>query len=178
MQCETVQGGLRGNLLILNTAKKMWAEGMRTFYRGLPMGLLGMFPYAAIDLSTFEYLKRRIKEYKARETGNREERQLGSVITATIGGFSGAFGASTVYPLNVLRTRLQSQGTVLHRRTYTGVVDVARQTIKGEGIRGLYKGLTPNLIKVVPAVSIVSEEVHARNESARLSPHENAFAGL
>lgn len=156
MQCETVQGGLRGNNLIFATAKKMWAEGMRTFYRGLPMGLVGMFPYAAIDLSTFEYLKRHIKEYKIHKNGNGGEAQLGSVTTAAIGGFSGAFGASTVYPLNVLRTRLQSQGTVLHSRTYTGVTDVFRQTVQGEGFRGLYKGLTPNLIKVVPAVSIVS----------------------
>ena len=156
MQCEIVQGGLRGNPLILSTAKKMWTEGIRTFYRGLPMGLVGMFPYAAIDLSTFEFLKKRMKEYKTRQTGIQGDGQLGSVATAMIGGFSGAFGASTVYPLNVLRTRLQSQGTVLHSRTYTGVMDVFRQTVRGEGVRGLFKGLTPNLIKVVPAVSIVS----------------------
>jgi solute carrier family 25 phosphate transporter 23/24/25/41 len=59
-----------------------------------------------------------------------------------------------VYPLNVLRTRLQSQGTVLHPRTYTGIMDVTRQTLEGEGVRGLFRGLTPNLLKVVPAVSI------------------------
>jgi solute carrier family 25 phosphate transporter 23/24/25/41 len=33
-------------------------------------------------------------------------------------------------------------------------VDVTQQTLKGEGVRGLFKGLTPNLLKVVPAVSI------------------------
>jgi solute carrier family 25 phosphate transporter 23/24/25/41 len=73
-----------------------------------------------------------------------------------MGGFSGAFGASIVYPLNLLRTRLQSQGTAGHPRTYTGIMDVTRQTLKHEGWRGLFKGLTPNLLKVVPAVSIVS----------------------
>jgi len=26
--------------------------------------------------------------------------------------------------------------------------------LKGEGVRGLFKGLTPNLLKVIPAVSI------------------------
>ncbi|GAB7350746.1 hypothetical protein MBLNU459_g1297t1 [Dothideomycetes sp. NU459] len=156
MQCETVPGGLHGNKLIIDTAKKMWAKNhIFAFYRGLPMGLVGMFPYAAIDLGTFEYLKRTITARNARLHGGHEEDAApGSFTTAIIGGFSGAFGASAVYPLNLLRTRLQSQGTASHPRTYTGIVDVTRQTIKGEGVRGLFKGLTPNLLKVVPAVSI------------------------
>ena len=85
-----------------------------------------------------------------------EDAAPGSITTAFIGGFSGALGASIVYPLNLLRTRLQTQGTVLHTRTYTGWRDVLRQTVSTEGYRGLFKGLTPNLLKVVPAVSIVS----------------------
>ena len=75
-------------------------------------------------------------------------------MTAAIGGFSGAFGASVVYPVNLIRTRLQSQGTAIHPPTYTGVMDVMRRTYKLEGMRGFYKGITPNLFKVVPAVAI------------------------
>ncbi|KAF2472035.1 calcium dependent mitochondrial carrier protein-like protein [Lindgomyces ingoldianus] len=156
MQCETVSGGLHGNKLIIATAKKMWRSGgIVAYYRGLPMGLFGIFPYAALDLGTFEYLKRAIATRNAKKRGcHEEDAEPGGFMTAAIGGFSGAFGASAVYPLNLLRTRLQSQGTVLHPRTYTGIVDVTRQTIQGEGVRGLFKGLTPNLLKVVPAVSI------------------------
>ena len=156
MQCETVSGGLHGNRLIIATAKKMWRTGgVAAYYRGLSMGLIGIFPYAAIDLGTFEYLKRTITQHNAKRLGcHEDDAEPGGFMTAAIGGFSGAFGASAVYPLNLLRTRLQGQGTVLHPRTYTGMMDVTRQTIKGEGIRGLFKGLTPNLLKVVPAVSI------------------------
>ncbi|KAF1995924.1 mitochondrial carrier [Amniculicola lignicola CBS 123094] len=156
MQCDTVKGGIRGNRLIIATAKKMWNQGgFVAYYRGLPMGLIGIFPYAALDLGTFEYLKRRIARRNAKKRGcHEDDAEPGGFVTAAIGGFSGAFGASAVYPLNLLRTRLQSQGTVLHPRTYTGIMDVTRQTIKGEGMRGLFKGLTPNLLKVVPAVSI------------------------
>lgn len=157
MQNDTVAGGLRGNALIMATARKMWARnGIRSFYRGLTMGLVGMFPYAAIDLGTFEYLKKTLAARRARlYGGHAEDAMQGSFTTAIIGGFSGAIGASAVYPVNLLRTRLQAQGTATHPRTYTGIVDVTRQTIKGEGFRGLFKGLTPNLLKVVPAVSIV-----------------------
>lgn len=156
MQCETVQGGLHGNQLILATAKKMWATtGARSFYKGLSWGLVGQFPYSAIDLGTFEGFKRwLIKRNMRVRNCSEDEASPGNVATASIGGFSGALGASLVYPLNLLRTRLQTQGTKEHPRTYTGIVDVTRQTVRGEGVRGLFKGITPNLIKVVPAVSI------------------------
>ena len=121
------------------------------------MGLVGMFPYSAIDLTTFEYLKQFLITRKASQlqcSAEDSDANLGNFTTASIGAFSGAVGASAVYPINLLRTRLQSQGTAIHAPTYTGIWDVAVKTVKGEGIRGLFKGLTPNLLKVVPAVSI------------------------
>jgi solute carrier family 25 phosphate transporter 23/24/25/41 len=42
----------------------------------------------------------------------------------------------------------------MHPPKYTGIWDVTTKTIKNEGVRGLYKGLTPNLLKVAPALSI------------------------
>lgn len=156
MQCETVEGGLHGNALISATARKVWhTSGILGFYRGLPMGLIGMFPYSAIDLTTFEYLKQFITARNARlRQCSEDEAAPGNVMTASIGAFSGALGASIVYPINVLRTRLQSQGTAIHPPVYNGIWDVTLKTLKGEGVKGLYKGITPNLLKVVPAVSI------------------------
>lgn len=156
MQCETVEGGLHGNKLIIATAKKMIQEGaFKTSYRGLTMGLVGMFPYSAIDLGTFEFLKAALVKHNAKLLGCSEKDALpGSFATGCIGAFSGAFGASVVYPINLLRTRLQAQGTIMHPPTYTGVWDVAQKTVMHEGVKGLFKGITPNLLKVVPAVSI------------------------
>ena len=155
MQCETVSGGLQGNALIAEVFKKMQKQGYRAFYRGLNLGLIGMFPYSAIDLGTFEFLKSTISRANAKKLGCHEEDAApGALTTAVIGAFSGALGASVVYPLNLLRTRLQAQGTVLHPPTYTGFGDVFRKTIKNEGVRGLFKGITPNLIKVAPSISI------------------------
>lgn len=156
MQCETVEGGLQGNALISETARKMWrSSGLVGFYRGLPMGLIGMFPYSAIDLTTFEYLKKFITGRNMRLHGcSEEEAAPGNIMTASIGACSGALGASVVYPINVLRTRLQSQGTAIHPPVYSGIWDVTLKTFKGEGVKGFYRGITPNLLKVVPAVSI------------------------
>jgi solute carrier family 25 phosphate transporter 23/24/25/41 len=156
LQCETVQGGPQGNALLLRTAKNMWADGgFRAAYRGLGAGLVGMFPYSAIDIGTFEMLKKSYTRAMARYYNiHEEDAQIGNIATAILGASSGALGATIVYPLNVLRTRLQTQGTAMHPPTYTGIVDVAKRTLRNEGVRGLYKGLTPNLLKVAPALSI------------------------
>jgi solute carrier family 25 (mitochondrial phosphate transporter), member 23/24/25/41 len=158
MQCETVEGGLHGTKLIWVTACKMWrAGGIRYFYKGIIPGVLGVFPYAAIDMGTFEYIKMHITDRNVRLYGlHEDDAGPSSVTTAAMGGFTGALGASVVYPVNLIRTRLQSQGTVLHPRTYNGFWDAVRITVNSEGTRGLFRGLMPNLIKVVPAVSIVS----------------------
>ncbi|KAI1815764.1 mitochondrial carrier [Poronia punctata] len=156
LQSEYVHGGPRGNVLLLETARKMLAEGGgRAAYRGVTMGLIGMFPYSAIDMGTFEFLKKTYVQYKAKSTGcHEEDAQPSTFATGIMGASSGAFGASVVYPLNVLRTRLQTQGTSMHPARYTGIWDVAQKTVKNEGFRGLYKGLMPNLLKVAPALSI------------------------
>lgn len=159
VQSETTAKAHKGNQLVIETAQKMWRQsGFRAYYRGLPMGLVGMFPYSAIDLFTFETLKKGIvvRNMKAKGLKHEEDALPSNFSLALIGAFSGAIGASAVYPLNLLRTRLQLQGTAQHPATYTGIWDVTRRTIQGEGVRGLFKGLTPNLLKVVPAVSIVS----------------------
>ena len=157
MQCETVSGGLHGNALIRSTAAKMLSSpsGMLSYYRGLGMGLAGMFPYSAIDLFIFENFKRLLLARKARiHRCHESDVPIGNFATGAIGALSGAVSATVVYPLNLLRTRLQAQGTVLHPPTYSGIMDVTRKTLKGEGVVGLFRGVTPNLLKVAPAVSI------------------------
>lgn len=156
LQCETVKGGLTGNALVRQTWRAMKKEGrFRTAYRGVTMGLVGMFPYSAIDMGTFDLLKKTYARHKARRLGiHEEDAQPGNIATGMIGATSGAFGASVVYPLNVLRTRLQTQGTKMHPPTYTGIGDVFMKTWKNEGARGMYKGLGMNLLKVAPALSI------------------------
>lgn len=58
------------------------------------------------------------------------------------------------YPLALIRTRLQAQGVGGRPVKYQGMGDVLRQTLAKEGVRGLYKGLLPNLLKLAPAAGI------------------------
>lgn len=155
MQCEMQRHGVRGNQLLMQTAGKMWATGgLRAYYHGLFWGLVGQYPYSALDLTIFEYTKRWYIQRNESHGLHGSDAQPSALVTAAIGGFSGATGASLVWPLNLLRTRLQTQGTVVHPQTYTGIVDVTQKLIQREGFRGLFKGMAPNLIKVVPSVAI------------------------
>ncbi|KAI8363257.1 mitochondrial carrier domain-containing protein [Mortierella sp. GBAus27b] len=140
---------------------KIWQKtGLRGFYRGLGPSLVGIFPYAAIDLSVFETLKFGYMRWKAGvhegDEGSEEkalERPSVFVLLAC-GTISGSVGATSVYPLSLVRTRMQAQGTPHHPQTYTSTLDVFRKTYEKEGVRGFYKGMVPTLTKVVPAVSI------------------------
>ncbi|KAL9937183.1 hypothetical protein V8E36_003592 [Tilletia maclaganii] len=145
--------------LLLKTARDMYNNGgLRLYYRGLTAGLIGVFPYSAIDMSAFEGIKLFYIKYTGKE-------EPGVLALLAFGSISGSVGATTVYPLNLIRTRLQAAGTPAHPQTYDGFLDAVRRTYKNEGLVGFYRGLVPTLAKVVPAVSIsyvVYEHVSCR----------------
>ncbi|KAJ8634005.1 hypothetical protein MRB53_027341 [Persea americana] len=122
-------------------------EGPRAFYRGLVPSLMGMIPYAGIELAAYETFKDMSRTHLL----NNDE--PGPLLQLCCGTVSGALGASCVYPLQVIRTRMQAQ----HSKAgagYPGMSDVFWRTLRNEGLSGFYKGIFPNLLKVVPSASI------------------------
>lgn len=156
LQCSNIESPLKGNALLIQTAKDLYREGgLRIFYRGLFVGVSGIFPYAALDLGTFSSIKKWLIKKESNKTGIKEEDiRLPNLTVLMLGAMSGSFGATVVYPVNLLRTRLQAQGTYAHPYHYDGFYDVLKKTVAKEGYPGLFKGLVPNLAKVAPAVSI------------------------
>lgn len=148
MSSQSATTTARGVSLLIDTARSMYTQGgFRAYYRGLGAGLVGVFPYSAIDMSTFEGIKLFYLKYTQKE-------DPGVIPLLAFGSISGSVGATTVYPLNLIRTRLQASGTPAHPRLYTSFFDAAVQTYRNEGFLGFYRGLIPSLAKVVPAVSI------------------------
>ncbi|MCO5574171.1 hypothetical protein L7F22_027953 [Adiantum nelumboides] len=133
---------------LIKLSKDIWQqEGPRAFYRGLLPSLIGMIPYAGIDLAAYETLKNMSRQWLP------EKHEPGPLVQLCCGMVSGALGATCVYPLQLVRTRLQAQQMNSATR-YKGMVDVFKRTFREEGLRAFYKGLLPNLLKVVPAASI------------------------
>ncbi|CAJ2507677.1 Uu.00g088630.m01.CDS01 [Anthostomella pinea] len=72
-----------------------------------------------------------------------------------LGSMAGAFGAFMVYPIDLVKTRLQNQrGADPGQRLYKNSIDCFRKVIQNEGFRGLYSGVLPQLVGVAPEKAI------------------------
>ncbi|XP_073015371.1 calcium-dependent mitochondrial ATP-magnesium/phosphate carrier protein 2-like [Primulina eburnea] len=147
---------------IAKLSKDIWIqEGPRALYRGLIPSLLGIIPYAGIDLAAYETLKDMSRKYIL------QDGEPGPLVQLSCGTISGALGATCVYPLQVVRTRMQAY------RATKGAADssmsgVFLRTYRVEGFRGFYKGIFPNLLKVVPSASITYLVYEAMKKSLDL----------
>ncbi|KAF2476473.1 calcium-binding mitochondrial carrier protein-like protein Aralar1 [Lindgomyces ingoldianus] len=72
-----------------------------------------------------------------------------------LGSLAGAFGAFMVYPIDLVKTRMQNQrSSRVGEMLYKNSLDCARKVIKNEGFRGLYSGVLPQLVGVAPEKAI------------------------
>lgn len=72
-----------------------------------------------------------------------------------LGSIAGAFGAFMVYPIDLVKTRMQNQrSTRPGERLYLNSIDCFQKVIKNEGFRGLYSGVLPQLVGVAPEKAI------------------------
>jgi hypothetical protein len=70
-------------------------------------------------------------------------------------GVAGIIGCSAVFPLDMAKTRLQNQKVGPDgKKLYSGMINCIRTIIRTEGVSGLYKGLVPNLVGIVPEKAI------------------------
>ena len=110
---------------------------------------------------------------------------LESLHHFALGSIAGAFGAFMVYPIDLVKTRMQNQragrvGELL----YNNSIDCARKVIKNEGFKGLYSGVLPQLIGVAPEKAIkltvndlVRSHFSNKNTGQIWLPHELLAGG-
>jgi solute carrier family 25 folate transporter 32 len=132
-------------------------EGFTGFYRGLVPGLFGV-SHGALQFMAYEQLKRyRTAELETDLTGaaaagaeakSPRSAELSNIDYLFLSGLAKIFAGCATYPYQLLRARLQTYDAA---GTYRGVVDVIAQTWRTERIAGFYKGLGPNLLRVLPS---------------------------
>ncbi|KAK7938836.1 hypothetical protein WMY93_002162 [Mugilogobius chulae] len=123
-------------------------EGAGAFYRGYLPNTLGIIPYAGIDLAVYETLKNTWLQRNCVDCAD-----PGVLVLLACGTVSSTCGQLASYPLSLVRTRMQAQAISEDKHKMT-MVGQFRHIVSSEGVPGLYRGLTPNFLKVIPAVSI------------------------
>ncbi|EYB94070.1 hypothetical protein Y032_0176g566 [Ancylostoma ceylanicum] len=117
-----------------------------------------------IELIDPERLKRvshveRLINVKA--VASKEERGVGTAVLESayrflLGSIAGACGATAVYPIDLVKTRMQNQrtGSFVGEVMYKNSLDCFKKVVKFEGLLGLYRGLLPQIVGVAPEKAI------------------------
>ncbi|CAI8609082.1 unnamed protein product [Vicia faba] len=134
----------------------MREEGFSALYRGIVPGLF-LVSHGAIQFTAYEELRKTIVDFKSKRSeiqNQNPDQLLNSVDYAVLGATSKVAAILLTYPFQVIRSRLQQRpgGNGIPR--YMDSWHVVKETARFESVRGFYKGITPNLLKNVPASSI------------------------
>ncbi|XP_062874815.1 calcium-binding mitochondrial carrier protein SCaMC-3b [Trichomycterus rosablanca] len=134
---------------VVECAKKILSkEGVQVFYRGYVPNTLGIIPYAGIDLAVYETLRNAWLQRYCMGSAD-----PGVLVLLGCGTVSSTCGQLASYPLALVRTRMQAQAFT-EGVPKLSMVGQFKHIVTHEGIPGLYRGIAPNFLKVIPAVSV------------------------
>lgn len=119
--------------------------GWGGLYRGIIPTTMGVAPYVGLNFAVYEY----VREMFIPE-GATDPNALGKLAS---GAISGAVAQTLTYPFDVLRRRFQVVSVDSLGFKYNSVSHALSTIVKSEGFKGLYKGLSANLLKVVPSMA-------------------------
>lgn len=129
---------------------------MIALYKGIVPGLF-LVSHGAIQFTVYEELRKVLVDFKSRkstEKSRSSDSVLNSFDYAALGASSKIAAMLLSYPFQVIRARLQQRPSNEGVPRYMDSWHVVKETARFEGLRGFYKGITPNLLKNVPAASI------------------------
>ncbi|KAI3468036.1 hypothetical protein Pfo_024699 [Paulownia fortunei] len=134
------------NSLLDAFVKILQEGGLGELYRGLTPSLIGVIPYAATNYCAYDTLRKAYRKIFKQE-------KIGNIETLLIGSAAGAISSTATFPLEVARKHMQV-GAVSGRQVYKNMLHALASILEQEGIQGLYKGLGPSCLKLVPAAGI------------------------
>lgn len=139
------------------TLKVMRDEGgVRALYRGLIPTAMGVAPYVgkrsfyllsciASILSYWIILGINFAAYEALRAIITPPGKSSVVRKLTCGALAGSISQTLTYPFDVIRRKMQVTGMNALGVKYNGALDALTSIVRTEGVKGLYRGLWPNL---------------------------------
>jgi len=111
------------------------------------------------------------------------KQDFGLIPRVINGGIAGIVGVICVFPLDLVKTRMQNQSKVVGQPPlYKNVFDCAIKTFRSGGFRGMYSGSAVNILLITPekAIKLVANDVfrHAlKTKDGALPMHRQILAG-
>jgi solute carrier family 25 phosphate transporter 23/24/25/41 len=132
-------------------------EGIMGFYSGVGPTLLVAVPNLAISYTVYGTLKEYTLDdelfYNMRKIdADSGEPKLGFFLTVMCGAASGILATLVTFPMDTIRRRMQIQGLHFAPEDRLTSQQQFYRLVTKEGLGSLYRGLPPELLKVVPMV--------------------------
>lgn len=132
---------------VMDAVRGIWREeGSRGFYRGLSASYLGVTEGAS------QFMMYQKMKSVARDHGY----TITPLVSFSMAAVAKLIASAATYPHEVVRTRLRDRASWADGTPkYRGLVHAFKTIAKEEGVRGLYGGLGPHLIRVVPNAALL-----------------------
>jgi len=129
--------------------RRTWVrEGIRGFYRGVGVVIVGGIPGVCIYLTSYEQCRDvLLKESEI-------ARSSPFAVYLASGMVAEAACCGVFIPVDVIKERLQVQGASSSLHRYNGSLDAFRTILREEGLRGLYKGYAATVYSFGPFSAI------------------------
>ncbi|KAF5597554.1 solute carrier family 25 member 46 [Fusarium pseudocircinatum] len=152
---------------VFDCVRKIWQQqGISGIYRGQVVTILREFHGYGVWFAAYEGL---VQHVARTEGKNRSE--IESWKFAVCGGLAGEFLWLLSHPLDVIKSKMQSDGFGRDQK-YKTVREAVRQTWRMGGISGLFEGIGPALLRAMPVsagtfatVEIVRKMLSGGNET-------------
>lgn len=137
---------------MLQAGHSIWMqEGLKGLFAGYWPTIVRDVPFAGLMVTFYEALKDMTKYGKQTFLPDSDMQTNNSFEGLVLGGLSGGFSAYLTTPLDVIKTRLQVQGSTIR---YDGWLDAFRSIWRTEGLNGMFKGSVPRILWYVPASAL------------------------
>ncbi|KAG6554263.1 hypothetical protein Mapa_004179 [Marchantia paleacea] len=156
-------------------------EGLPGLWRGNVPALFMVMPYTAIQFVVLQKFKSVAASY---QEGDKNPGHLSSRMAYASGAVAGTAATVGSYPFDLLRTIMASQG---EPKVYPTMRSAFMGILRSRGITGIYAGLTPSLVEIVPYAGLqfgsydtLKKWTSAWNETRGLpkDPHAENLSGF
>jgi len=133
---------------VIDAGKKIIGKyGWKGAYQGFAPTMARNIPCFATYFCFSEFGYRLVNPVDSPTAPTVTKAFLGGLVGGAIAGF-GFWGI--FYPLEVIKTRMQSDHIDVAKRKYSSMMDCASKTYAEGGVAAFYKGYTPAIVRAIP----------------------------